>query len=293
MLQINYLPILIGAITNLQPMLRFFRKLRHRLLTENRFNKYLLYAVGEILLVVIGILIALQVDNWNEGRKDVRTEMDYWVSLYAELNRNLEQVNFQIGVNQRQTANARFILSVMDGDTVLKSSKPLALALQEVPWYVPINITRNVWTELIATGNVSLLNQEEIKQGIARFYSDIDRHLELEKECQTYYMGFRQTVAPLLGASDWVALTEYLQNNEGNNMDLSAQAAYKRSGSSLKLELPQPDKLRDDLIDLHILNGFLADLISCREFGKRTFLTYRNDLESIIKSIDSVLKRSS
>jgi len=53
-------------------MLRFFRQLRQRLLTDNKFSKYLLYAIGEILLVVIGILIALQVDNWNESnRKDL------------------------------------------------------------------------------------------------------------------------------------------------------------------------------------------------------------------------------
>ncbi|MFC2148575.1 hypothetical protein ACFLR9_08420 [Bacteroidota bacterium] len=49
-------------------MLRFFRQIRKRLLTDNKFSKYLLYAVGEILLVVIGILIALQVNNWNEQR---------------------------------------------------------------------------------------------------------------------------------------------------------------------------------------------------------------------------------
>ena len=55
-------------------MLRFFRQIRQRLLpiaigTDNKFSKYLLYAVGEILLVVIGILVALQIDNWNEERK--------------------------------------------------------------------------------------------------------------------------------------------------------------------------------------------------------------------------------
>ena len=50
-------------------MLRFFRNIRQRLLTDNKFSKYLLYAVGEILLVVIGILIALQVDNWNESNR--------------------------------------------------------------------------------------------------------------------------------------------------------------------------------------------------------------------------------
>ena len=50
-------------------MLHFFRQIRQRLLTDNKFSKYLLYAVGEILLVVIGILIALQIDTWNETRK--------------------------------------------------------------------------------------------------------------------------------------------------------------------------------------------------------------------------------
>ena len=51
-------------------MLRLFRRILQRLLIKNRFSKYLLYAVGEILLVVIGILIALQVDNWNEERQE-------------------------------------------------------------------------------------------------------------------------------------------------------------------------------------------------------------------------------
>lgn len=47
-------------------MINFFRRIRQQLLTENRFSKYLLYAIGEILLVVFGILIALQINNWNE-----------------------------------------------------------------------------------------------------------------------------------------------------------------------------------------------------------------------------------
>jgi Family of unknown function (DUF6090) len=51
-------------------MIKFFRNIRQKLLTENKFSKYLLYAIGEIVLVVIGILIALQINNWNETRKD-------------------------------------------------------------------------------------------------------------------------------------------------------------------------------------------------------------------------------
>ena len=50
-------------------MIKFFRKIRQKLLNENRFSKYLVYAIGEIVLVMIGILLALQVNNWNELRK--------------------------------------------------------------------------------------------------------------------------------------------------------------------------------------------------------------------------------
>mgnify|MGYP001591841413 CR=1 FL=1 len=51
-------------------MIKFFRRIRQGLLSENKFSKYLLYAIGEIILVVIGILIALQINNWNEKRKN-------------------------------------------------------------------------------------------------------------------------------------------------------------------------------------------------------------------------------
>ena len=49
-------------------MIKFFRKIRQKMLTENKFSKYLIYAIGEIILVVIGILIALSINTWNERR---------------------------------------------------------------------------------------------------------------------------------------------------------------------------------------------------------------------------------
>lgn len=66
-------------------MIKFFRKIRQRLLTENKFSKYLLYAIGEIILVVIGILIALSINNWNEEKKDRILE----VKILSEIKENL------------------------------------------------------------------------------------------------------------------------------------------------------------------------------------------------------------
>ena len=66
-------------------MIKFFRRIRQRLLTENKFSKYLLYAIGEIILVVIGILIALSINNWNEDRKESLIEKNYLRRLLADL----------------------------------------------------------------------------------------------------------------------------------------------------------------------------------------------------------------
>ncbi|MFC7357687.1 DUF6090 family protein [Jejudonia soesokkakensis] len=71
-------------------MIKFFRKIRQRLISENKFSKYLLYAIGEILLVVIGILIALQINNWNENRKSNLQERNALNNIHRDFLKNKE-----------------------------------------------------------------------------------------------------------------------------------------------------------------------------------------------------------
>ena len=78
-------------------MLRFFRKIRNKLLTDNRFGKYLLYAIGEILLVVIGILIALWIDNWNEEKNQQERFHIVLVDVEKELIDNIRWTRQVIG----------------------------------------------------------------------------------------------------------------------------------------------------------------------------------------------------
>ena len=77
-------------------MIKFFRKIRQRLLSQNRFSRYFVYAVGEILLVVIGILIALQVNNWNEERNQRQVELKYFYNLKNDLLADNESLNLLI-----------------------------------------------------------------------------------------------------------------------------------------------------------------------------------------------------
>jgi hypothetical protein len=74
-------------------MIKFFRKIRQNLLTEGKTGKYLKYAIGEIVLVVIGILIALSINNWNELRKTNNNQEKYLKLLKVESLKNLNEVN--------------------------------------------------------------------------------------------------------------------------------------------------------------------------------------------------------
>lgn len=79
-------------------MLKLFRKIRQKLLSENKFNKYLLYAIGEIILVVIGILIALNINNWNDEKKERNLEVKILKEIHSNLEHDLLEIQEDIGV---------------------------------------------------------------------------------------------------------------------------------------------------------------------------------------------------
>ena len=82
-------------------MIKFFRKIRQRLLQENRVSKYLVYAVGEIVLVVIGILIALQINNWNEEKKDRKKEYKILKEILVDPQISKSDLENDIYVNKK------------------------------------------------------------------------------------------------------------------------------------------------------------------------------------------------
>lgn len=73
-------------------MLFLLRQIRRKLLMKNKVTTYLLYGIGEIILVVIGILIAVQLDNWNESKNDRKKELSYLVSYANDIKQNIEEL---------------------------------------------------------------------------------------------------------------------------------------------------------------------------------------------------------
>jgi hypothetical protein len=91
-------------------MIKFFRKIRQNLLMENKTGKYFKYAIGEIILVVIGILIALSLNNWNEKRNQDANFDKLIDALENEIIENIDEANYEIETYRRTQLNASKIL---------------------------------------------------------------------------------------------------------------------------------------------------------------------------------------
>ena len=94
-------------------MLKFFRLVRQQLLKENKFSSYLLYAIGEILLVVIGILLALQINNWNQNRKFKNSQQETLHQLKSEITAQLEEITFDLWLEKRSIKSTFLILDCL------------------------------------------------------------------------------------------------------------------------------------------------------------------------------------
>ncbi|RMA56290.1 DUF6090 family protein [Ulvibacter antarcticus] len=81
-------------------MIKFFRKIRQNMLTENKFSKYLIYAIGEIILVVIGILIALSINNWHQEKQQKKVLNNIYANIKADLQQDIINIDEIINFSQ-------------------------------------------------------------------------------------------------------------------------------------------------------------------------------------------------
>lgn len=94
-------------------MIKFFRHIRKRMIKENRVSKYLLYAIGEIVLVVIGILIALQINNWNEQRKLQGEVASIYAIVKSDLQSDIKSIDEVLAV---MLPKDTILKRIMDGE---------------------------------------------------------------------------------------------------------------------------------------------------------------------------------
>jgi len=171
-------------------MIRFFSKMRYQLAAENRAAKYLRYALGEILLVVLGILIALQVNNWNEQRKLNNERKELVQSLISEFKATrlrIELTNTEIEKGIKRTS--RFLtLSYTDNFEVsIDSLQYYFSGAFIMPPFEPILTSYN---QAVSTGKIGLIESKKFSDDMSKFLTSYAWHIHtFNLSGEIFYLG--------------------------------------------------------------------------------------------------------
>ena len=146
-------------------MIKFFRKIRQNLLSEGKTGKYLKYAIGEIILVVIGILIALSINNWNENRKNSIEEKAILENLLENLNLSKIQSEQLISEENQLKQNLIQILGVDSNDNKVNAKTIGDSIFKNAVWDLQSDMpTFNAYNNLKSTNKLSLIKNKNINE---------------------------------------------------------------------------------------------------------------------------------
>lgn len=163
-------------------MIKFFRKIRYDLMGKNKTGKYFKYAIGEIVLVVIGILIALQINNWNIDRKDKIKSYSYLQRLNEDLEIILVDLDNSIKGTENNLKN-----SILVKDALISGKLPIEkqpnfdkYLYQYHQFYITIQDV-NTYNEMLNAGELNLVQNRWIRDAFSDLSSYRDFILEVNR----------------------------------------------------------------------------------------------------------------
>jgi len=163
-------------------MINLFRNIRHRMLTKNkagppgRTGRYLKYAIGEVLLVVVGILLALQINNWNELKKQDRLKGVYITRLLNDVESDTVSINY---VRSEIEKNQNVIKNLIDSINLNLDDNVLEEVLQNYfsrGWIIHEFVANdNTYTDLSQTGNMNIIKNTDLIDEIIQYYGYLEQ----------------------------------------------------------------------------------------------------------------------
>ncbi len=162
-------------------MIKFFRQIRQNLIMENKTSKYLKYAIGEIVLVVIGILIALQINNWNQNRIENIEEQGILKNLNIEFKNNKVLLKSDIEKNHNALKTGQTLMDLIGADeTILKTQNTDSLLFMIFEGG-NVNFSENTVLELVQSGKFQILKNENLKNLIFEWTQNKARAFEINE----------------------------------------------------------------------------------------------------------------
>ncbi|MFK5974793.1 MAG: DUF6090 family protein [Flavobacteriaceae bacterium] len=197
-------------------MIKLFRRIRKQLLKENRIGKYLLYALGEIVLVVIGILIALSINNWNENKKVEKAENIILNDLKAEMESNIEALDNLTNRHRKLLTDAKIIENIQRNLDRLKSYTPDSIVeitsnLAGHYFYAK----RGILNSILSSGLINSIKNRKLKNLLGSLTDIVE-----EKMASTKYV--KDVGDNFMLTNVWPEAIKNSMNNNTGKVDMEA-----------------------------------------------------------------------
>ena len=261
-------------------MINFLKKQRNNLI-QSKFGKYSIYAIGEIFLVVIGILIALQVNNWNENRKNLIKEQVILKQLRAEFKSNLVQLDEKIVLRSQIINSSEKVLKMIDNplnvnkDTLYDNLSVLTLD----PTFDPIS------NDLIVSGNLQLINNLKLKNSLSNWTSDVMtlREMELEWQKMTLNVNF-----PFI-----IRLNIYrdLANNQYKNKSVPIYILDKNVRQKLEIGKSKRSVNVESVLNNPEIESIISRAITANHVTNLQSLALKKKINNILDLIEKEIKK--
>ena len=188
-------------------------------MNENKTGKYVKYAVGEIILVVIGILIALQINNWNENRKDNILEKEYLSRLKSDLEFDQRLLKrFTIDRYERKVECLEKGKSYNQGNYIIKDTLQFLddIGYGGVFGNVNWSLAISTYNELISTGNLRKIESDSLRYNIITYYENSKAYQISGRDYISGYINFVNSLRP------------YNSKNQESNIIFDIPTMFKR-----------------------------------------------------------------
>lgn len=156
-------------------MLRIFRKLKRKLITDSKVTHYFLYALGEIVLIVVGILLALGINNWSEENKLRVKEQFYLTGLKDEFKTSKAKLEVLIEVNRSNYQNAGKIAGYFSSDSLPDEKELSKLLYKAFSYDVVYNPNNSLLDEILNSGGFNTITNPELRRHLTDWESRVLR----------------------------------------------------------------------------------------------------------------------
>ena len=214
-------------------MIHFFRKIRQRLLKKNKVGRYLLYASGEILLVVIGILIALQINNWNQKRQNEKLEIKYLQGIQTNLDNDIDELERHFQADTLKLDAYTFLIKSFNALSYTSMEQEIGSALfttSRLNWFEGQNV---VFEDLKFSGKLHLIQSDTIRYSIQVYYRLFEEVIKQEDMNNSQIIIYKDRFTQTMPFSQFIESTfDARWNSHTDSIDYSFLAQQEFSDRS-------------------------------------------------------------